>query len=197
MAGYQDLNEFEHYVIVSVRAMGHSIAYVAMKFGFSSTTISRVHREYRESGKASNLRHRCCRKKIMQKRNQRLLTRIIKRDRHATLPQIAADFNTRPSTSVTGQTIQRNIIDMGFRSQMPTRVARSKAARLAWTRQHRHLTVDDCRNVAWSHESRFRLNRAHGCVRIWRQPHESMDPTSQQGTFQAGGSSVVACSICS
>ncbi|GFW74504.1 hypothetical protein TNCV_2414031 [Trichonephila clavipes] len=33
------------------RAMGHSIFGVAMKFGISRTTISRVYREYRECGK--------------------------------------------------------------------------------------------------------------------------------------------------
>ncbi|GFX61506.1 uncharacterized protein TNCV_1030951 [Trichonephila clavipes] len=57
MAGYYDLSEFERGVIVCVREMGHSISKIAMKFGFSSTTISRAYREYREFGKTSNLRH--------------------------------------------------------------------------------------------------------------------------------------------
>ncbi|GFS70940.1 transposable element Tcb2 transposase [Trichonephila clavipes] len=48
-------------------------------------------------------------------------------------------------------------------------------------------TVDDWKHVALSDESRFQLNRADGRVRVWRQPHESMDPTCQQGTVQAGG----------
>ncbi|GBO31765.1 hypothetical protein AVEN_175800-1, partial [Araneus ventricosus] len=119
MEGYQDLSEFERDVIVGAREMGHSISEVAMKFGFSRTTISRVYREYRESGKTSN---RCGRKKIMQERDQRRLTRIIKRDRRATLPQIAADFNAGPSTSVSVRTIRRNIIDMGFQNRRPTHV---------------------------------------------------------------------------
>ncbi|GBM78959.1 hypothetical protein AVEN_47695-1 [Araneus ventricosus] len=80
MAGYQDLSEFERGVIVGAREMGHSISEIAMKFGFSRTTTSRVYREYRESGKTSNLRHLCSRKKIMQERDQRQLMRIIKRD---------------------------------------------------------------------------------------------------------------------
>ncbi|GFS50304.1 HTH_Tnp_Tc3_2 domain-containing protein [Trichonephila clavipes] len=95
----------------------------------------------------------------MQERDQRRLTRTIKRDRRATLPKIAADFNAGPSTSVTVWTIQRNIIDMGFRSRMPTRVplltARHKALRLAWAHQHRHWTVDDWKHVAWSDEYHF------------------------------------------
>ncbi|GFT21115.1 HTH_Tnp_Tc3_2 domain-containing protein [Trichonephila clavipes] len=79
-------------------------------------------------------------KKDHARTDQRRLTRIIMRDRRATFPQIAGDFNAGPSTSVTMQTIQRNIIDMGFRGRRPTRVpllnARHKTLRLAWTRQH-------------------------------------------------------------
>ncbi|GFS95465.1 HTH_Tnp_Tc3_2 domain-containing protein [Trichonephila clavipes] len=61
-------------------------------------------------------------RRITREQDQQRLTRIIKRDRRATLPQIAPDFNAGPSTSVTMRTIQRNIIDMGFRSQKSTRV---------------------------------------------------------------------------
>ncbi|GFY20088.1 HTH_Tnp_Tc3_2 domain-containing protein [Trichonephila clavipes] len=81
MAGYQDLSEFERGVIVGAQEMEHSIS--------------------EESGKTSNLRHHCGRKKIMQERDERRLTRIIKRDRRATFPQISTDFNARPSTGVT------------------------------------------------------------------------------------------------
>ncbi|GBN05564.1 hypothetical protein AVEN_124603-1 [Araneus ventricosus] len=85
MAGYQDLSDFECGVIIGARDIGHSISEVAMKFGFSRTTNSRVYREYRVSGKTSNFRHRCGRKKTLKE--------LFKRDRRATLPYIAADFN--------------------------------------------------------------------------------------------------------
>ncbi|GFV90751.1 HTH_Tnp_Tc3_1 domain-containing protein [Trichonephila clavipes] len=153
MTGYQDLSEFERGVIVAVREMGHSISEIAMKFEFSRTISSRVYREYRESGQTSKLRYRCGREKIMQERDQRQPTRIIKLDRCATLLQIAADFNDGPTTSVTMRTIQRNIIDMGFRSRRLTCVlsmtTRHKALRLAGAHQHRHSTVDDWKHVAW------------------------------------------------
>ncbi|GFV63030.1 HTH_Tnp_Tc3_2 domain-containing protein [Trichonephila clavipes] len=102
--------------------MGHSISKVPMKSGISRTTISQVYREYRESGKTSNLRPRYDRKKIMQERDQSPLMRIINGDIDATLPQIAADFHAGPSTSVAVRIIQRNIIDMDFRSRRPTSV---------------------------------------------------------------------------
>ncbi|GFW70822.1 HTH_Tnp_Tc3_2 domain-containing protein [Trichonephila clavipes] len=83
----------------------------------------------------------------MQKRDQRQLTRITKRDRRTTFPQIVANFNAGPSTSDIVQIIQRNIIDMSCWSRRPTCVplltARYKALQLSWTRQRRYWTFDD------------------------------------------------------
>ncbi|GBN80661.1 hypothetical protein AVEN_183805-1 [Araneus ventricosus] len=169
--------------------MGHSISEVVMKFGYSRTTISRVYREYRVSGKTSNLRHRCDRKNTLKERDRRRLTRNLKRVRRATLPQIASNFNVGVLTSVTVRTVELTIIDMGFRSRSATRVllltARHTALCLAWARQHCHWTIDGWKHVAWLDESRFQLFRADGRVRIWRQTHESMAPTCQQGTVQS------------
>ncbi|GFU84915.1 transposable element Tcb2 transposase [Trichonephila clavipes] len=46
-------------------------------------------------------------------------------------------------------------------------------------------------------KSRFQLNQADGSVRVWRQPHESIEPTCQQGTVHAGGGSVMVWGVCS
>ncbi|GFV50119.1 transposable element Tcb2 transposase [Trichonephila clavipes] len=78
-----------------------------------------------------------------------------------------------------------------------SRLNKHKALRLAWACQHRHWTVDDWKHVAWSDESRFQLNRADGYVRVWRKPHESLDPTCQQGTSHAGGGSEMVWDVCS
>ncbi|GBM03050.1 hypothetical protein AVEN_14561-1 [Araneus ventricosus] len=83
---------------------------------------------------------------------------------------------------------------MGFRVLLLT--ARHTASCLAWARQHRHWTVDGWKHVTWFDESRFQLFRADGRVRIWRQPHESMAPTCQQGTVQSGRASVMVMSLC-
>ncbi|GBL89164.1 hypothetical protein AVEN_255281-1 [Araneus ventricosus] len=102
-------------------------------------------------------------------------TRILKRDRRATLPHIAADFNDGASTSVSVRTVQRTVINMGSQSRRPTRVplltARRKALLLSWARQHYHWTVDDWKHVTWSDESRFQLYRTDARVRVWRQHH--------------------------
>ncbi|GFS81101.1 transposable element Tcb2 transposase [Trichonephila clavipes] len=90
---------------------------------------------------------------------------------------------------------------MGFQSQRSTHVplltAQYKVLRLVRACQHRHWTVDDWKYVAWTDESRFLLNRADERVRVWKQHHESMDPTYQQGIAQAGGGSVMVWGMCS
>lgn len=48
--------------------MGHRMFEEAMKFVFSRKTIFRVYHEYRASGKTSDPRHRCGRKKIWKQR---------------------------------------------------------------------------------------------------------------------------------
>ncbi|GBM06925.1 hypothetical protein AVEN_147860-1 [Araneus ventricosus] len=101
--------------------------------------------------------------------------RILKRDRRATLPHIAEDFNDGASTSVSVRIVQRTVINMGSQSRRPTRVplltARHKALLISWARQHYHWTVDDWKYVAWSDESRFQLYQADARVRVWRQHH--------------------------
>ncbi|GBO03753.1 hypothetical protein AVEN_45833-1 [Araneus ventricosus] len=68
MADYQDLSDFERGVTVGTREMRHSISEVAMEFGFLRTTISQVYREYQVSGKRSNFRLQCSRKKTLKDR---------------------------------------------------------------------------------------------------------------------------------
>ncbi|GBN08465.1 hypothetical protein AVEN_52389-1 [Araneus ventricosus] len=161
MAGYQDLSDFERGVIVGAREMGHSISEVAMEFGFSRTTISRVYREYRVSCKTSNFCHRCSWKKTLKELDHCRQTRILKRDRRATLSYIAADFNDGASTSGSVRTSQWTVINMESQSRRPTRVplltTRHKALHLSWALQHYHWTVDDWKHIAWSDESRFQL----------------------------------------
>ncbi|GBM77189.1 hypothetical protein AVEN_249798-1 [Araneus ventricosus] len=104
------------------------------------------------------------------------------------------------STSVSVRTVERTVINMGSQRRRPTRVplltARHKALLLSWARQHYHWTVDDCKHVAWSDESRFQLYRTGARVRAWTH-HYTINPVCQQGTVQSGGASVMVWDVCS
>ncbi|KFM68178.1 Transposable element Tcb2 transposase, partial [Stegodyphus mimosarum] len=67
--------------------------------------------------------------------------------------------------------------------------------RLSWAREHIGWSLNEWKTVASSDESRFQLVRADGRVRVWRRPHEAMDPSCQQGTVQAGGGSIMVWAV--
>ncbi|GBM11596.1 hypothetical protein AVEN_180146-1 [Araneus ventricosus] len=140
MACFQDLSDFEHGVIVGAREMGHSISEVAMKFGFSSTTISRVYREYRVPGKTSKFRYWCGRKKDLEKNGPLTSDANPKMRQTYNTSSNCRDINDGASTSVSVRTVQRTVINMGSQSRRPTRVplltAVHKALLLSWARQH-------------------------------------------------------------
>jgi len=66
----------------------------------------------------------------------------------------------------------------------------NKRKRLRWCREHRNWTIEDWKCVLWSDESAFSLYRQDGRVRVWRQPHESMDPSCLVRVTQGKGGNV-------
>lgn len=69
-------------------------------------------RKYPTFGKTSNLPRLCGQKNTLKERGRRWLKIILKRDRRATLSQIAMDFNVGASTSVNVQTVQGTVTVM-------------------------------------------------------------------------------------
>ncbi len=57
---------------------------------------------------------------------------------------------------------------------MPLLSAKNSKRRLQFAQAHQNWTIEYCKNVAWSDESRFLLRHSDGRVIIWRKEHESM-----------------------
>ncbi|GFT65897.1 transposable element Tc1 transposase [Trichonephila clavipes] len=90
---------------------------------------------------------------------------------------------------------------MGFESypsmKVPLFNARHRVVCLAWERELRDWSVEDCKRVAWSNESRFRLLKADGRWKIWCQAHKAVDPAYQVGTVQERGDSIMVWGVSS
>ncbi len=88
---------------------------------------------------------------------------------------------------------------MGYSSRRPHRVpllsAKNRKRRLQFAQAHQNWTIEDCKNIAWSDESRFLLQHSDGRVRIWCKEHESMDPSCLVSTVQAGGGGIMVWGI--
>lgn len=199
MASRRELTAFERGMVVGARRMGHSISEIVSEFNIPRSTVSRVCREYLISGITTHHGQRSGRPRALNERDQRQVRRIISSNRQVTLREMTAEINVSRTTNVCVRTVQRNVTSMGYGSRRPTRVplldARHRLQRLSWARDHIGWTLDDWKTVAWSDESRFRLVRADGRVRVWRRPHEAMDPSCQQGTVQAGGGSIMVWGV--
>ncbi|GFT17513.1 HTH_Tnp_Tc3_2 domain-containing protein [Trichonephila clavipes] len=186
MGKLSDLNAFDHKQIICARRTVHSIFEIARQLGFQRLTVSRVYQEYMDDGqKKTNKKTsdwaNCKGQLVLTVRGERWSRSIVRSQQSQTLAYITTQLNDDASRTVSKRTVQRSLHSMGFGSRRPAGIpllsARHRVARLIWAREHRDWSVEDWKRVAWSDESRFRLLKADGRLRIWCQAHETMVPT--------------------
>ncbi len=107
-------------------------------------------------------------------------------DRKATVTQITTRYNQGMQNTISGHTTRRTLKQMGYSSRRPHRVqllsAKNWKRRLQFTQANKNWTIEDWKTFARSDESRFLLRHSDGRVRIRCKVHESMDPSSLNGS---------------
>ncbi len=157
-------------MVVGDRRTGLSISQTADLLGFSHTTISSVYREWSEKER---------RKCLVDVRGQRRMDRLVRDDRKETVTQITPRYNQDLQNTISEHTTRRTLKQMGSSSRRPHRVPllsdKNSTRRIQFTQDHQNWTIEDCKNVAWSDESRLLLRHSDDRIRIWCKEHESMD----------------------
>ncbi len=128
------------------------------------------------------------------------MDRLVRDDRKTTVTQITTRYNQDIQNTISERTTCRTLKQMGYSSRRPHRVLflsakNRKRKRLQFAPAHQNWTIEDCKNVTWSDESRFLLRHSDGRVRIWRKEHESMNPSCLVSTVQTGGDGVMVWGI--
>ncbi len=123
------------------------------------------------------------------------MDRLVRDDRKATVTQITTHYNQGMQNTISEHTTRRTLKQMDSSSRRPHQVpllsAKNRKQRLQFTPAHQNWTIEDCKNVAWSDESRFLLQHSDGRVRIWHKAHESMDPSCLVSMVQTVGGVMV------
>ncbi len=125
--------------------------------------------------------------------------RLVRDDRKATVTQITTRYNQDMQNTISECKTRRTLKQMGYSSRRPHQVpllsAKTGKRRLQFAQANQNWTIEDCKNIAWSDESRVLLRHLGGRVRIWHKEHESMDPCCLVSMVQAGGGGVMVWGI--
>ncbi len=109
--------------------------------------------------------------------------------------RITTRYKQGMQNTISEHTTRRTLKQMTYSSRRPHRVpllsAKNRKQRLQFTQAHKHWSIEDWKNIAWSDESRFLWRHSDGRVRIWHKEHESIDPSCLVSTVQAAGGGVM------
>ncbi len=92
------------------------------------------------------------------------MDRLVRDDRKTTVTEIATRYNQGMQNTISEHTTRRTLKQMGSSSRRPHRVPllsdKNSTRRIQFTQVHQNWTIEDCKNVAWSDESRFLLQHS-------------------------------------
>ncbi len=111
--------------------------------------------------KISSERQLCGWKCLVDVRGQRRMDRLVRDDRKITVTQITTRYNQDLQNTISEHTTRQTLKQMGSSSRRPHRVPlrsdKNSTRRIQFTQTQQNQTIEDCKNVAWSDESRFLL----------------------------------------
>ncbi|GFX94669.1 transposable element Tcb1 transposase [Trichonephila clavipes] len=146
MGNAADLSTFDRGQIVMARSLETSIYETARLVGCSRSTVVSTYAKWMNDGETSSRLHVVGRPHAIKEKNHRRLSRMLKQNRSQAVAQVTFQYNAGPSRTVSENTVQRTLLDMGLRSKRPTRVTlltkRHPQLRLRWARGHHDWSMD-------------------------------------------------------
>lgn len=115
MGRCKDLSDSVKNQIVAARRLGRSISETARQVGCSRSAVVNTFRQWTEEGHITSRRQGVGRPRLIDKRGQRRLSRLVQTDSRATVTQVAKNFNDGYGVNVSHHTVHRTLLRMGLR----------------------------------------------------------------------------------
>ena len=188
-----ELSNIQRERIIGAYLSGTKQTIISAQLNIPFSTVNDTIKRYKETGSAEPKKHPG-RPKMLTKRDNRVLQRIIRDNRFAPLSNITDSLNSRLNTTLHYNTVRKYIYDEGLGSyatrKKPRLTAEQRKKRFKWCKE-KHNWEEEWKQVIWSDESRFALFESDGHVRVWRSPGEAYNQDCIQSTVKFGGGSVM------
>jgi len=179
--------------IVAYRNVGLPYPEIARRLGISRRTVIRILQRRAATGSISP-RRSIGRPRATTERDDRRIIALVRANRRISSRAIATQLRARQLIRISRQTVNRRLIQRGYRARRlikkPKLTARHRANRLQWAQRYSNLTVAHWNHVIFGDESRFPLYPVDGRLRVRRLAGEELLDENLQANVQGRGGSV-------
>jgi hypothetical protein len=134
------------------------------------------------------------RPRLMTYRDCRTLKKVVRETRQTSSETITREFHSATSCPASTMTVRRELRGMGFHGRVaahkPNILPVNAKRRLKWCKERRHWTMDNCKHVIWSDESRYIMWRSDESVWVLQMPGVRYLPASVVPTVKFGGGGI-------
>lgn len=188
------LSEVQVARAVALIQHGHSIRYVSRDFQVSPSVIQRLWNRFLETGQYVRRAGQGRNRKTTPNQDRFLVLSSL-RNRIATARDLLNDLRRTHGLEISDQTVRNRLREVNLKPRRPVRAPRltqhHKAARRRFARDHRDWQLRHWTPVLFTDESRFRLTRCDGRVRVYRRPGERYAAATIQEVDRFGRGSVM------
>jgi transposase len=172
---------------------GHSIRHVSRDLRVSSSVIQRLWNRFLETGQYVRRAAQGRNRKTTQNQDRFLVLSSL-RKRTATARDLN-DLRRAHGIEISDQTVRNRLKEANLKPRRPVHAPRltphQKAARMRFALDHRDWQLRHWTPVLFTDESRFRLTRCDGRVRVYRRPGERYRAATIQEVDRFGRGSVM------
>lgn len=167
-------------VAVTLRQEGYTYDQIAKRIGGGAdkSGVYRVCLKFEQFGTVKDL-SKTGRKKITTANDDRMIARIVMKDRGISSKQVAGLLNSS-GVKVSGRTVRRRLCRVGLKSRIPRKKPylnlKQRQKRVAWAKEHSTWTCEQWSTVIFSDETKISIFGSDGIKYIRRRSGEEHLP---------------------